>query len=430
MRRSPLLLALLLVGCPGNSVPPQEPGPKTSTPTSITDPEPTALPPVSADVTKSVARSINAFGVDYYKRAASKPGNVVASPASIAFAFAMTYAGAEAETAAEIAAAFRFASQGDELWAGFTGTLESWNAAGQVELAVANRLFGEQTFEFQPAFLDLTAKFFRAPLQPMDFKNGADAARKDINAWVENRTKTRIKDLLPDGSVDETTRLVLTNAIYFKGDWESPFEKESTQPAEFRAPSGKTQVPMMNQTAYFQLAKDTATGAQVIEMPYKGGALAMMIVLPDADDGLTAVEAKLSPETIDAWVKSYENRQVFVSLPKFRIEPARSESLVETLNAMGIKRAFDAERAQFGKMAAPPPPLYISDAFHKAFIAVDEKGTEAAAATAVVMAEGTGAPSAPPQRFNADHPFLFMLRDKNSGALLFVGRVLQPEAPA
>ena len=427
MRRSPLLIALLLTACPGNSAPPQEPGP--STPASIPDPEPTPLPAASAQVTQGVARSINAFGLAYYQRTASTPGNVVMSPASIAFAFAMTYAGAQDETASEIASAFHFDAPSDELFAGFTTTLESWNAAGDVELAVANRLFGEKTFEFDPAFIDLTAKFFRAPLQPMDFKNGAEASRKEINGWVEKRTQTRIKDLLPEGSIDDTTRLVLTNAIWFKGDWATPFDKEGTQPAEFRAPTGKLQVPMMNREGSFALLEDTTAAVQVLELPYKGGALSMLLVLPKADDGLAAIEARLSPDTIDRWAQGLKESEVFVSVPRFRIEPEKSTSMEEILKALGVKRAFDPGQAQFDKMAPPPPPLYISDAFHKAFIAVDEKGTEAAAATAVVMGEGGAAPDEPPARFNADHPFLFLLRDRKTGALLFMGRVHAPEAP-
>jgi serpin B len=424
-----LLAGSLLLACPGNSTPPEEPDAPGSDATEIRDPAPVPLPEVSPEVTQGVARSINAFGLAYYQGVASSPGNVVASPASIAFAFAMTHAGAEAETATEIASVFRFTAQGDDLYAGFTRMLEGWNAAGEVELAVANRLFGERTAEFDPAFIDLTSKFFRAPLQPMDFKTDAEAARKEINAWVEQRTKSRIKDLLPEGVVSDTTRLVLTNAIYFKGDWASPFEKEATRPGEFRAPTGKIEVPMMAQQSHFPWLDDASHAAQVLELPYKGGSLSMLIALPHADDGLAALEAALTPEVLDGWAQGLKNRDVFVSLPKFRIEPEKSTPLRETLQQMGMKRAFDPGLAQFGKMAPTPPPLFISDAFHKAFIAVDEKGTEAAAATAVVMGEGAAAPSAPPVRFNADHPFLFLLRDRTTGALLFVGRVTKPEAP-
>jgi serpin B len=425
MRRR-LLLAPFLLGCPGGSSPAPEP-PKAPAPTEIRDAEAVDLPDVSAETTQGVARSINAFGLEYYRRTATTTGNMVSSPASMAIAFAMTYAGAEGDTAAEMKKTFAFTAEGEELYAGFTQMLESWNAAAEIELAVANRLFGETSLEFKPEFVDLTTKYFRAPLQPMDFKTNADGCRREINGWVEERTRTKIKDLLPPKSITGETRLVLANAIYFKGDWEIPFEKESTRPGEFRGSAGKVETELMNLQEYFGYFDDPTTGSRIVELRYKGGALSMLFVLPGTDDGLAAVEDKLSAELLDGWSQGLTNREVFVTLPRFRIAPDSSERLKPVLQKMGIVRAFVPEMAEFGKMAPTPPPLYISDAFHKAFIEVNEKGTEAAAATAVVMGEGAGAPSAPPARFNADHPFLFLLRDRNTGALLFLGRVTDPK---
>jgi serpin B len=427
------LTLLLLTACPGASDPASNTPAKGDAPKgSITDPPPAKPPEASTAVKTTVARSINAFGLDYWRRVAPEPGNRVISPASIVFAFAMTYAGAEGETAQELAKAFHFDEAGESLHVGLADLMFGWNAEGAVELSVANRLFAEKTYEFQDAFVRLTADLYAAPMQPMDFRGNADGSRKEINAWVQQRTKDRIRDLLPPGSLDGTTRLVLTNAIYLEADWLIPFEKEATHPAPFHAKRGDVQAPTMAMSEHLAFAADAGTGARLLQLPYEGDQLAMLLVLPDAVDGLAAVEAKLDAAALERWAAAVDApaavQNVDLRLPKFVIDPADSTPLKDTLLAMGVKRAFDGENAQFGKMAPGPPPLYISNAFHKAFIEVDEKGTEAAAATAVVMAEGGAAPSAPPVSFHVDRPFLFVLRDRVSGAVLFMGRVEDPTA--
>jgi len=435
MRRAlvPSLTLLLLSACPGSSDPASNTPAKGDAPKgSITDPPPTKPPEASATVKSTVARSINAFGLDYWRRVASEPGNRVISPASIVFAFAMTYAGAEGETAQELAKVFHFDEAGESLHAGLASLMSGWNVAGGVELSVANRLFAEKTYAFKEPFVRLTADFYAAPMQPMDFKGNADGSRKEINAWVQERTKDRIRDLLPPGSLDDTTRLVLTNAIYLKADWLMPFEKEATHPAPFHAKGGDVQAPTMAMSEHLAFAADAGAGVRLLQLPYKGDALAMLLVLPDAVDGLAAVEAKLDVAALDRWAAAVDapaaTQLVDLRLPKLVIDPPLSTPLKATLQAMGVKRAFDDVNAQFEAMAPAPPPLYISNAFHKAFIEVDEKGTEAAAATAVVMAEGGAMPAAPPVSFHVDRPFLFVLRDRASGAVLFMGRVEDPTA--
>jgi serpin B len=435
MRR--LVLALtpfVLSACPGASDPASNTPAKSDAPRDarITDPPPVEPPATTPQAQAAVARSINAFGVDFYRRTAATPGNLVVSPASLAFAFAMTYAGAQGQTAQELSDAFHFDLAGDSLHEGFAGLMAAWNEAGEVELAVANRLFAEKTYTFEAPFVELTRTLYGAPMQPMDFRGAADGSRREINAWVEQRTKDRIRELLPAGSIDGSTRLVLTNAIYLKADWLVPFEREATRPAPFHAKSGDVQAPTMAMSEHLAFAADPAAGVKLLQLPYKGPRLAMLLVLPDAVDGLAAVEAKLDPAALERWAAAVDapaaQGLVELQLPKLVIDPPQSTPLRATLEAMGVRRAFDEEQAQFEKMAPAPPPLYISEAFHKAFIEVDEKGTEAAAATAVVMAEGAGMLMAPPVSFHVDHPFLFVLRDRVSGAVLFMGRVEDPTA--
>lgn len=406
------------------------PDPATAT---ITPPKPIAITPAKADVERAVARSINAFGVDYYKRTSAGDSNIVLSPASISLAFAMTYAGARGETADEMKRTFHYDLVGDDLYAGFGTTLARWNASKDIQLSVANRLFGEVTFDFAPPFVALTERYFGAGLQTMDFKDGADSSRSQINAWVEDQTQTRIKDLLPTGSITPITRLVLANAVYFKADWKAPFEKKNTREATFRAPGGDVQVPMMRRSEMLASVPHYSDAKlSIVELPYKGSTMSMLLVLPAADDGLAALESSLTPEILDDWAKKVRLASVTVKIPVFRIAPPSSISLKKTLQSMGLVRAFKGDQAQFDGMAADPAhnPLFISDAFHKAFIEVNEKGTEAAAATAVVMGRGAGAPQVPENEFVADHPFLYLLRDTSTGAVLFMGRVNDPSADA
>ncbi len=296
-------------------------------------------------------------------------------------------------------------------------------------IRIVNRLFGEKTYAFEQPYLDRVKSSLGAPLEPLDFKTAAEDSRGRINAWVAKETSNRITDLIPADGVNGDTRLVLTNAIYFLGQWVTPFVKEATSPAPFfTGKTDKRDVPTMHQTEHLHFA--ATDGVKLLDLPYQGGALAMTLVLPDAVDGLSAVEARLTPSTLEKWIGAATSAEVIVSLPKLEIAPADSLSLRDTLTAMGMPLAFDRQKADFTGIASPPSPeerLFIGNVFHKAFVKVDEKGTEAAAATAVVMAEAAAAlPGNGPQEFNADHPFLFFLRDVRSGLILFMGRVSDP----
>ena len=398
-------------------------------PTSSARKDP-AMPMPMPDATEAsrAAASSNTFGMALYQSLAKKPGNVAMSPLSITTALAMTWGGARGETEKQMRSVLHFSGDGD---AAALGKLSQALASPgrPLTFTIANRLFGEKTFTFQQPFLDSTKATFGAPLEPADFKGAADASRLHINAWVEEKTEHRIKDLLPAQSINADTRMVLVNAIYFLADWQTPFKKELTQPEAFKASGGEKKVPTMHLGKACALVH--ADGAQLLALPYKDSDTAMLLALPDAVDGVAALEAKLTGTKVKEWQKALtaaQLQQVDIALPSFKIEPGAPVTLSEPLKAMGMPLSFNPDAADFTGIGIPPNPthrLYISEVFHKAFVKVDEKGTEAAAATAVVMAEGGGMP---PKSvlFRADHPFLFFVVNKSSGAVLFMGRVSDP----
>jgi len=429
--------AALLSGCDrGPDAPtkaatdPVQPGQKDSK-TSGPPPVSADSPPPAGDaVPAAAATSINAFAVDLHRALAAEPGNLFVSPASIALAFAMTHAGAKGETAAEMARVFHFSSRssGPESTGtpskDFAAALGRWSRAQGIELAVANRLYGERTVKFVQAFVDVTRTDFAAPLELVDYKGSFAAVRQQINAWVAERTADRIKDLLPPDGVDATTRMVLVNAIYFKAQWDEEFMAGATQPGPFFAASGQKTAPMMTRTDLYEVA--VGDGVKALQLPYSGGEYAMVVILPDAKDGLAAVEKALTIDGLTRWIAAMQPKRVAVKLPRFKIEPGEGLRLSRTLAKLGLVRAFDVAQADFTGMAPASEKIVLSEAFHKAFVAVDEKGTEAAAATAVSARGGGMPPSDPPIEFTADHPFLFLVRDTRSGAILFMGRLSEP----
>jgi serpin B len=372
----------------------------------------------------SFARSANQLGLDMWGRL-DGTGNQVFSPASIAVALDMTYAGARGETAAQMARVLHIDDGANEaLHASAGEALAGWNDPSReaYTLAVANRLFGEQTYTFGQPFLDLTASTYRAPLEPVDFRGDPEAARGRINTWVAEQTRDRIAELVPIGALTPSTRLVLTNAVYFYADWAEKFDRDATRDAPFFASGTRSvDVPTMHHIGQFRYAE--VDGAQVLEMPYAGGEIAMSIVLPRDRAGLPALEARMTEATMADWIGALSERAVAIALPKFRIEPAGSIALASVLGELGMPRAFSPDQADFGGMA---DGLYISEVFHQAFVAVDEDGTEAAAATAVVMEDEAETTEPESVAFTADHPFLFFIRDLRSGVILFMGRLDDP----
>jgi serpin B len=374
-----------------------------------------------------IAEAVNAFAFDLYAQVRGGKGNLFLSPYSISSALAMTYAGARGQTADEMAATLKFPAdwlaQADRIHAAFARLNADLNAEGKpYELTVANRLWGQTGYGFLPTFLGLLGKHYGAGLEEVDFARNTEGARKTINTWVEKQTRDKIKDLIPPGGVQPLTRLVLTNAIYFNGTWMHQFEKKRTKDAPFTlGPFRTITVPTMNQTEHFRHA-DCGT-FQMLEMPYKGNELAMAVLLPKQADGLPALEGRLSAAMLAERLRSLKHENVRLYLPRFTM--TWRVLLAGVLKTMGMPLAFNASKADFTAMNGGVEPLWIDEVIHKAFVDVNEEGTEAAAATAVVMV-GAGRPREP-VIFRADHPFLFLIRDTRSGAVLFMGRVVNPK---
>lgn len=400
--------------------------------------KPTTTPPATPPATPTgaaaaaaLAKGSNTFGFDLWSRVRKEPGNLSISPASISIALAMTWGGAKGGTAAEMKQALRLGVDAGAAMAGW-GQLAAalQDKSRSLVLRIANRLFGEQSYKLEAPYLEQTRAAFGAPLEALDFAKAPEPARAHINKWVADQTEQRIKDLLPPRSIVADTRLVLVNAIYFLADWREPFEKHATREQPFTVAPGKTRpAKLMVRRGSYRMAK--VDGVSVLELPYAGDDTAMLVVLPDRVDGLGDVEQALDADKLATWTQALGQQEVLVWLPRFTIDPPAALELSKSLKALGMAQAFDAERADFTGIANPPKPadrLYIGAVFHKAFVKVDEKGTEAAAATAVAPRLGGGMPRPVPE-FKADHPFLFFIVDRASGLLLFMGRVTDPKAP-
>jgi serpin B len=366
----------------------------------------------------------SAFALDLYQALRSQPGNLFYSPYSISLALAMTYAGARGETETEMADVLHFTLPQDKLHAAFNGLDVQLNREVEGEeqsfqLNIANSIWGQQNFAFQPDFLDTLAVNYGAGLRLVDYAADPEAARQQINAWVEDETQDKIKDLIPAGALDPLTRLVLANAIYFKAAWQNQFEQNNTEDAPFTLLDGsQVDVPTMRQSEGMNYA--AGDGWQAVELAYEGGRQSMLILLP-AEGQFEAFEASLNTARLDDILNAMEWTTVELALPKFSFE---SEfELNRALAELGMPVAFDAERADFSGMTGESN-LYISDVIHKAFVDVNEEGTEAAAATAVIMR----LESMPidPVQMQVDHPFIFMIRDNETGSILFTGRVVNP----
>lgn len=390
---------------------------------SAADPPPAPVADLAAGNT--------AFGMDLYAHLAAAPGNLFLSPFSISAALAMAAAGARGDTLAEMRKVLRFPGDPAATHAAFGKLFKAVTTPDAVgkpayELSVANALWAQKGYPWRAAYKQTVSAIYGAGLFDVDFVGNPEAARGQINHWVEGQTRDKIKDLLAKGIVTTDTRLVLTNAIYFKGTWASTFDKDATRDLPFRlADGGKVDAPLMFRKGGYSYTE--GDGFQALELPYKGNRLGMVVVLPAAPDGLPAVEKAL---TGDALAKTLANlkyeREVLVHLPRFKAE--KSFNLNEPLKALGMKAAF-TPAADFGGMSDGGPSLSVSDVVHKAFVDVNETGTEAAAATAVVVGL-TSAPAQPPKPkvFRADRPFLFLIRDRQTNSVLFLGRLTHPKA--
>ncbi len=370
----------------------------------------------------------NAFAVALYGQLRNQSGNLFFSPESVSTALAMTYAGARGETAAEMANTLHFTLPPNRLHPAMGALLAGLNAPHDgYQLRVANSLWAQKNYTFLGDFLKLTKTDYGAGFNQVDFKGATEAARLTINQWVEQKTNDKIKDLLQPGALKPDTRLVLTDAIYFKGDWQTAFDKKETRDEDFHlSPAQTIKAPLMHRAGgynYFDGGR-----FQGLEISYKSGELSMIVLLPKEVDGLPALEGSLTASDLKQWFSQFRPvPKVIVTIPKFKL--TKQFELQTTLGAMGMPLAFERGTADFSGMTGNRE-LYISAVIHKAFIDVDEQGTEAAAATAVVMERALAlAPDRnrpQPPVFRADHPFLFMIRDNRSGSILFMGRVTDP----
>ena len=372
----------------------------------------------------------SAFAFDLYQSLRKKDGNLFYSPHSISLALVMTYAGARGETAQQMADTLHFILSQDNLHPAFNSLDIELGKRGEgaqgkddegFRLNIVNAIWGQKDYSFLPGFLDVLAENYGAGLRTLDFVKETEKSRVTINDWVSDQTEERIEDLIPQGAIDALTRLVLTNAIYFNAAWQYPFNKDMTADGPFYLlDGGQVTVQMMKQAESFSYTE--GEGYQAVELRYDGGELSMVILLPEAGQFET-FEEELQAQKVDAIINSLQRNRVTLTMPQFEFD---SEfSLKDTLAGMGMPVAF-TESADFSGMTGKRE-LLISDVIHKAFVAVDEEGTEAAAATAVIVGL-TSAPIEPPVEVTIDRPFIFLIRDIDTGAILFVGRVLNPGA--
>jgi serine protease inhibitor len=374
--------------------------------------------------TAAVVRGDTAFALDLYRQLAKADGNLFLSPYSISTALGMTYAGARGDTAEQMARTLHFPFGQDRLHPAYHGLIREVNGAGRprkYQLQTANRLWGQKGYGFLPDFLKVVEANYGAGLKEVDFAGATEQARKAINAWVEGQTRDKIKDLLKPGILDADTRLVLTNAIYFKSAWNFPFRERATVKGDFHVtPEKKVTVPLMRGGYRTTYAK--GKGFEVLQLPYENGDLSMVIFLPSKAGGLSAFEKRLTAENLETWTGEMSVHQVDVTLPRFKI--TAEFQLNDVLARLGMPDAFDPKKADFSGMTTRDK-LFLSHVVHKAFVDVNEKGTEAAAATAVV-AKGGGGRGFPRATFRADRPFVFLIREHRTGSILFLGRVVNP----
>jgi len=384
-------------------------------------------PDVSEADLETLVDGNSAFAFDLYQVLREEDGNLFYSPYSISLALAMTYAGARGETAQQMADTLQFVLPQNRLHSAFNGLDLELSQRGEgakgkdgegFRLNIVNAIWGQKDYEFLSEFLDLLAENYGAGLRILDFVSAPEESRITINNWVSEQTEGRIEDLIPQGLIDALTRLVLTNAIYFNAAWQYPFGEDMTEDGSFYLlDGGEITVPMMNQTELFGYAE--GDGYQAVELPYDGRELSAVILLPEAGQ-FEAFESSLDAYQVNDIVGRLELRQVILTMPKFKFES--SFSLREALTVMGMPIAFSGG-ADFSGMTGDRD-LFILDVIHKAFVSVDEAGTEAAAAAAVIMP--LAMPPEEPVEVTIDRPFVFLIRDIETGTILFVGRIVDP----
>jgi serpin B len=424
-----VIICIAIAGCTG-TLPDQPATPPVTTTPGV----PVTISPTPSDMTaqEAVTSANNRFAFDLYSRLGNEntaSTNLFFSPFSISSALAITYEGARGQTADEIQSVFHFPSDTADLRNGFAGLNTAINSGDAAySLRTANALWAEKTYPFLPEYIENAERYYGAKATNLDFINQPEPSRLTINRWVEEQTNDKIKDLLSEGTIDPLTRLVITNAIYFKGTWVKQFDTNNTTEEDFLTPAGKTvKVPMMQRTDEDAIYRYAETDdLQLLVMPYEhaGGRQLSMVVLLPKGDRLAPVETSLDAQTLPALQQAATSRQVEMYFPKFKLE-TKYDQLGLILAAMGMPTAF-TDRADFSGMGGEND-LFISDVIHQAYVDVNEEGTEAAAATAVVVRlQSAQIKPEPVPVFRADHPFLFFIQDDETGAILFMGRIADP----
>lgn len=371
----------------------------------------------------AIIHSNNRFAWDLYHQVSESEDNILFSPYSLSNALAMTYAGSAGETAEQMAKVLHFHLSADAVHPAFSqlANLIQVQPAQGYRMQMANRLWGQENYGFLDRFITLTQEYYGAGLQEVDFETQPEETRLMINQWVAEQTQDTIANLIPEGSFDRTTRLVLTNAIYFQGNWLLPFQPENTKPELFTFLSGEElPVPMMHQKNRFWYGE--LNGVKVLRLFYVDYGVSMLILLPESVEKLPQLEQELNSGTLESLIECADREyMVDLWLPKFKI--TAEFELKEILSAMGMEMAFSKEEANFSGMNGNPQDLYLSAVIHKAFIDVNEVGTEAGAGSAVIAGSRS---TAPPAIFRADRPFIFLIQDNESDSILFLGRVVNP----
>lgn len=422
--RTALALALLgfllvIAGCGSDSVNDQDGVIQSAVPRDTS-------PNVPADDLAALVEGNSRFAFDLYQKVAAENDNLFYSPYSISLAFTMVYAGARSNTAQQMAETLHFDLESARLHPALNAldlALAGRGGGGSqgegFSLEIANAIWGQKGYPFQMPFLDILAENYGAGMRVVDFAREPDACRLKINDWVAEETQDKIRDILPPGSIEPLTRFVLANAIYFRAAWAYPFAPEVTRDGPFRLlDGGQVTVPMMNQMAWLGYAE--GEDYQAVELPYEGHELSMVILLP-LEGQFETFDAALDADRVSAILSGIVDEEVQLTLPRFRIET--SFSLRDMLSELGMADAFVLLAADFSGINGGAEPLCISVALHKAFVAVDEKGTEAAAATVI---GGVGSCPQDPPVVTVDRPFILLIRDIATGAILFVGRVVNP----